>query len=66
MLDILDDLIVFSNTAEENAQRLEDILRTLDDANLQFQPGKCVIAQTEVRYLGYVLSERGVSASVTK
>jgi len=26
-------------------------------------PGKCVIAQPDVRYLGYVLSEKGVSAS---
>jgi len=30
----IDDLIVFSNTAEEHAQRLEEVLRRLDEANL--------------------------------
>jgi hypothetical protein len=33
---------------------------------LQLHPGKCEIAQPEVRYLGYVLSEKGVSASPDK
>ena len=62
----IDDLIVFSNTAEEHAQRLEEVLRRLEEANLQLHPGKCEIAQPEVRYLGYVLSEKGVSASPDK
>jgi len=57
---------VFSNTAEEHAQRLEETLRRLDEANLQLHPGKCEIAQPEVRYVGYVLSEKGVSASPDK
>jgi hypothetical protein len=51
----IDDLIVFSNTAEEHAQRLEVILRRLDEANLQLHPGKCEIAQPELRYLGCVV-----------
>jgi len=45
----IDDLIVFSNTAEEQAQRLQEVLRRLDEANLQPDPGKCEIAQPEVR-----------------
>ena len=54
----IDDLIVFSNTAEEHAQRLEDELRRLEEANLQLHPGKCEIAQPEVRYRGCVVTER--------
>jgi len=65
-LIFIDDLIVFSNTVEEHAQRLEEVLRRLDEANLQLHPGKCVIAQREVRYLSYVLSQKGVSASPDK
>ena len=57
---------MFSNTAEEHAQRLVEVLRRLDQANSQLHPGKCVIAQPEVRYLGYVLSEKNVSASPDK
>ena len=35
-------------------------------ANLQLNTDKCVIAQPHVNYLGYVLSEKGVSASPDK
>jgi hypothetical protein len=62
----IDHLIVFSNTAEEHAQRLEEVLCRLDEANLQLDHGKCVIAQPELCYLGYVLSENSVSASPDK
>ena len=62
----IDDLIIFSSTAEEHALRLENVLRRLDEANLQLHPGKCVFAQPKVQYLGYVLSERGISASPDK
>jgi len=37
----IDDLIVFSRTAEEHAQRLENVLQRLEKANLQLHPGKC-------------------------
>jgi hypothetical protein len=62
----IDDLIVFSKTAEEHAQLLEEVLSRLEEANLQLHPGKCVIAQLEVRYLGYVLSDKGVSPTPDK
>jgi hypothetical protein len=62
----IDDLIVFSKIAEEHAQRLEEVLSGLEEANLQLHPGKCVFAQPEVHYLGYVLSDKGVSASPDK
>jgi hypothetical protein len=57
---------VFSKTAEEHPQRLEEVLSRLEETNLQLHPGKCVIAQPEVRYLGYVLSDKGVSTSPDK
>jgi hypothetical protein len=65
-LVFIDDLIVFSKTAEEHAQRLEEVLSRLEEANLQLHPGKCVTAQPEVSYLGYVSSDKGVSASPDK
>jgi len=42
---------------------LENVLQRIDRANLQLRPGTCVFAQSQVKYLGYVLSENGVSAS---
>ena len=43
--------------------RLENVLLRFDEANLQLHPGKCVFAEPHVQYLGYVLSERRISAS---
>ena len=55
----IDDVILFSDTAEEHARRLENVLQRFQQANLQLHPGKCVFAQPQVQYLGFVLSERG-------
>ena len=62
----MDDITCFSSSAEEHAQRLENILRRFDEANLQLHPGKCTFAQPRVQYLGFVLSEDGISASPDK
>jgi hypothetical protein len=62
----IDDIVIFSKSAQEHALRLENVLQRLDKANLQRHPGKCVFAQPQVNYLGYVLSEIGVSASPDK
>ena len=56
----LDD--VFSTSAQVHAHRLKNVLRRLDEANLQLHPGKCVISQPRVQYLGFVLSEDGIPA----
>jgi len=58
----IDDEIIFSRPVQEHAQRLENVLQRFDRANFQLHTGKCVFAQPEVNYLGFVLSEKGVSA----
>jgi len=41
----IDDIILFTSSAEEHARRLENVLQRFDRANLQLHPGKCVFAQ---------------------
>jgi len=62
----IDDVIVFSKSAEEHALRMENVLRRFDEASLQLKPKKCVFALPKVKYLGFVRSENGVSASIDK
>jgi hypothetical protein len=62
----LDDIINFSESAEQHALRLENVLQRFDQAKLQLHPRKCVFAQPKVQYLGYVLSKDGVSPSADK
>ena len=59
-------MIIYSHTAEEHASRLGKVLHRLGEANLQLHPGKCVFAKSQVQYLGYILSENGISASPEK
>ena len=42
------------------------VLERFDRANLQLQPGKCVFAQPQVKYLGYIVSRDGIRASPDK
>jgi hypothetical protein len=62
----IDDVIVYSDTIEEHAKRLSNVMERFRKANLQLQPGKCVFAQEKVTYLGFELSHRGVEASPDK
>jgi hypothetical protein len=62
----LDDLIVYSNTIEENAQKLGRVFERFERADLQLHHGKCTIAQPRIKYLGYTLSEQDVAAAPDK
>ena len=62
----IDDVIIFSKTIEEHAARLEHVLQRFEKANLQLQPEKCVFAQPQVEYLGYIVSRDGIRASPEK
>ena len=63
---VFDDIIIFSESAEEHALRLENVLQRFDNANLQLHPGKCEFTKSRVQYLGFVLSENRVAASADK
>ena len=62
----IDDVIVYSDTAEERAKRSSDVFKLFRRANLQLQPEKCVFAKDKVTYLGFELSYRGIYASPNK
>ena len=56
------DDVVYPTSAEEHALRLENVLTRFEEANLKLHHGKYAFAQSHVRYLGFVLSKRGVSS----
>ena len=62
----LDDLIIFSSSLEEHLQRLDIVLNRLKDCNLKLNPKKCMFLQTQVKYVGHIVSERGVQADPEK
>jgi hypothetical protein len=62
----IDDIVVFSVTPDEHARRLENVLQRFERANLQLHKGKCVFAQPQVQYVGFVLSQEGITSSPEK
>jgi hypothetical protein len=62
----VNDLIVFSRTVQEHAERLAHVLDRFEKANLKLQPKKCTIAPSKVEYLGHVLAKEGVKPNPVK
>jgi hypothetical protein len=62
----IDDMLVFADTIEEHARRLDKVLQRFEKANLLLQPGKCTFALPQVNYLSYVALRDGVTASLEK
>ena len=44
----IDDVIIFSKSSKEHAQRLENVLQRFDKTNLQLNTGKCMFAQARL------------------
>ena len=66
LLLYLDDVIVIGANFESHLHRLQEVLDRLRSAGLKLKPSKCHLFQTEVRYLGHVVSNRGVSTDPEK
>ena len=59
----LDDLIVFSWTAEEHLHRLRVVFDCLRENNLKLKPSKCSLFKEEINYLAHKVSKKGVRPS---
>jgi len=56
----LDDLILHSMTLDQHLENLEMILQKLRGANLKLKPSKCFYLQTSVKFLGHLVSSKGL------
>jgi len=61
VFNYLDDLVVYSRSVQEHATHVRKVLQRLQDAGFLINLDKMVIAAKEIRYLGHVLSSRGIS-----
>jgi hypothetical protein len=62
----LDDIIIFSKTEDEHIKRLESVLRILKEQNLKLKGKKCEFFKTEIKYLGFVVSDGGIKTDPDK
>eukprot|EP01135_Chromosphaera_perkinsii_P007784 Nk52_evm1s997 gene=Nk52_evmTU1s997 len=62
----LDDLIIASKTEEEHADHIKRVFQRLDDLNLSVALYKCQFGLPKLNYLGYTISEKGLSMNDNK
>ena len=62
----LDDIIVIGKSFENQIQNLSMIFDRIKSANLKQNPEKCTLLKKEVKFLGHVVNEDGVSTDPDK
>ena len=66
LLFYLDDICIFANSADQMLDRIELVFSRLKQYQLKIKPKKSFFFQTEVSFLGHVLSAKGISPDPEK
>ncbi|KAH6596909.1 hypothetical protein BASA50_004844 [Batrachochytrium salamandrivorans] len=66
VLVYLDDIVVYSDNLEDHKEHVRQVLQILKDNNLFCKAEKCHFYQTEIKYLGYIISPNGTSMDPSK
>jgi hypothetical protein len=56
----IDDIIIYSKTAEEHAAHIDAVLTSLLRKKVCIKLQKCAFFQTELEFLGHIISRRGI------
>ena len=62
----LDDILIYSKNIQDHEKHLRQVLEILRTNKLYCKASKCSFYQNSVEYLGYVVSDKGVSTSPRK
>ena len=62
----MDDIIVFSRTAEDHMEHLEKIFEALQVADLKIKASKCEFFKKHMSYLGFLIGETGIHCDRSK
>ena len=66
LLFYLDNICIFSSSVDEMLNRIEMVLKHLQDFNLKIKPKKSFFFQSKVLFLGHMLSKEGISLNANK
>lgn len=62
----LDDVIIFSTSLQEHVQSLRKVFERLRTTNFKIQLDKSEFLKPEVKYLGHIITEKGISPNPDK
>ena len=63
---LMDDVLVYGRTQGEHDERLDAVLARLQEMHITLNREKCSFSQSQVKFLGQVLSPSGVSSDPEK
>ncbi|XP_038974994.1 uncharacterized protein K02A2.6-like [Phoenix dactylifera] len=66
MVVYFDDILIFSRSRVEHQQHLRRVLLTLRSEKLYVNLKKCFFAESQVPFLGFIISDQGVAADPEK
>lgn len=66
VLVFVDDILVYSKTLTEHVEHLRQVLQILTDHQLKVKRSKCSFGQTQLAYLGHIISKNGVATDDSK
>jgi hypothetical protein len=62
----MDDILVYNPDLSTHATHLSAVLQLLRDNQFYVKPSKCSFTQTELEYLGHIMSAQGVATDPSK
>ena len=62
----VDDMLVKSQREEDHLEDLRETFDTFRSYNLKLNPGKCAFGMTAGKFLGFLVSQRGIEANPDK
>ena len=66
VLVFFDDNLIFSRTYDEHLEHIRQVLELLQRDQWQVKMSKCRFAQRQLRYLGHIISAKGVTTDPKK
>jgi len=61
IFSFVDDLVVYSASLKEHREHVREVLRRLQRGGFTLNPEKVVFKANQIKYLGHLISSRGVS-----
>jgi len=62
----LEDIFIHSNTLKEHKEQVYKVLQALSQAGLHLKPEKCNFHEQEVKYLGFIMTTKGIQMDPEK